>query len=167
VRRVGADDLNALTVSFTSELGRTQESDHADQAAGQLSFHVAWAGELPLGHVLIRWRGPRSPEVTRHYPGCAEVYRLSVLEPYRRRGIGSQLMAACEREARAERRAMIGLGVEHANLPARRLYEKLGYAPSSIPSYEDAYRARDAAGEVVWVRSPCAWLIRALGDDRS
>lgn len=147
---------------FRSELGRTHRNDLVEQDAGALSFYVAWAADLPVGHALIRWIGPRSPEVSRQYPDCPEVYRLGVLEPYRARGIGSQLLAAGEDEASRRGNALVGLGVEQANPQARRLYERLGYSPSAISKYEDKYRVRGALGAVSWVRASCLWMTKWL-----
>ncbi|HKO93170.1 MAG TPA: GNAT family N-acetyltransferase [Polyangiaceae bacterium] len=162
VRKLRTEDVGVLGEHFRSEVDRTH---HSDQDAGHFSFHVAWAGDLPVGHALIRWIGARIPEVALQYPGCPEIYRLVVLEPYRARGIGSQLIAACEGEARARRKGLVGLGVEHANLQARRLYERLGYS-AAISRYEDSYAVRDAVGEISWVCPACVWMTKALGDDR-
>ena len=161
VQKVRTEDVGVLSEHFRSELDRTHHSDLFDQDAGHFSFHVAWVGDLPVGHALIRWIGPRTPEVALQYPGCPEIYRLVVLEPHRAQGIGSQLIAACEDEARARRKGLVGLGVEHTNPQARRLYERLGYS-AAISRYEDSYAVRDAVGEISWVRSACVWMTKAL-----
>ncbi|HKO90711.1 MAG TPA: GNAT family N-acetyltransferase [Polyangiaceae bacterium] len=90
VQKLRAEDVGVLSEHFRSELDRTHHSDLLDQDAGNFSFHVAWVRDLPVGHALIRWMGPRAPEVALQYPGCPEIYRLVVLEPHRARGIGSQ-----------------------------------------------------------------------------
>jgi len=132
VQKLRTEDVSVLSEHFRSEADRTHHRDLFDQDAGHLSFHVAWAGGLPVGHALIRWIGPRTPEVALQYPGCPEIYRLVVLEPHRARGIGSQLIEACEDEAWARRKGTVGLGVEHTNPQARRLYERLGLLGSNL-----------------------------------
>mgnify|MGYP006167761873 FL=1 len=52
---------------------------------------------------------------------------ISLMTPFRGRGIGRALIEASQREARAGGRGMT-LHVLHANLPAMRLYQRLGFA---------------------------------------
>jgi ribosomal protein S18 acetylase RimI-like enzyme len=55
------------------------------------------------------------------------VVALTVLEAYRRKGIGDALMRALQRAATAEDLREVWLSVRPDNTPARRLYEKLGF----------------------------------------
>ena len=69
-----------------------------------------------------------------------EIQDLNVLSVYRRSGIGSALIAACERLA-CERGAMmtgIGVGLSSAYGNAQRLYVRLGYVPDGAGVYYDA-----------------------------
>ncbi len=56
--------------------------------------------------------------------GLAWITTIGVHPDYRRRGLAESLMHECERRLRAER---IRLTVRAGNLPALRLYDKLGY----------------------------------------
>ncbi len=61
------------------------------------------------------------------------LFALDVAEPNRDRGIGSQLIAFVEAEAR--RRSLFGVYLEVAvtNSNARRLYERVGYKQDGVP----------------------------------
>jgi len=59
--------------------------------------------------------------------GEAEILTLSVLPEARRRGIGADLMAACEDGARAAGATRLFLEVAAGNRAARALYDRAGY----------------------------------------
>jgi len=59
---------------------------------------------------------------------------LSVLRDYRRKGLGEQLMRALLAAVREDGQiAELWLAVAPENLPARRLYEKLGFVDRADP----------------------------------
>jgi ribosomal protein S18 acetylase RimI-like enzyme len=62
------------------------------------------------------------------WPHAAEIAELQVVPEWRGRGIGTALVAALEAEARRLQAARVELGVAAANLRARALYARLGYA---------------------------------------
>jgi ribosomal-protein-alanine N-acetyltransferase len=55
------------------------------------------------------------------------IYSLAVDPRYIRRGVGSELVHACERYARAHKCAALRLEVRYDNAPAVALYRSLGY----------------------------------------
>ena len=73
------------------------------------------------------------------------VISVAVLKPHRRRGLGTQLMLAAMRDLKDSYRASeVYLEVRVSNIPAIRLYEKLGFrVVRRVPMYyldgEDAY----------------------------
>ncbi|SDJ89848.1 GNAT family N-acetyltransferase [Streptomyces indicus] len=64
------------------------------------------------------------------------VYWVQVEEAYRGRGHGRTLLQLAERDARAAGAARIALNVFTENTPALRLYESLGYVPTSHTVYK-------------------------------
>ncbi|MEU7577718.1 GNAT family N-acetyltransferase [Streptomyces sp. NPDC041068] len=64
------------------------------------------------------------------------VYRVEVDEEHRGRGHGRSLMLAAEAQTRAAGHHRIGLNVFAGNTPALRLYESLGYEPTSYYLYK-------------------------------
>ena len=97
----------------------------------------------PAGLVCVRftdtgWRG-----FTR-----ADVYDLSVASGFRRKGIGSFMMAFAEEEARANGANALYIGTGWDNGPARALYTKRGFQEQEL-QYEMLFRlpdGSDAAG---------------------
>jgi GNAT superfamily N-acetyltransferase len=88
---------------------------------------VSTVGEDPTGVVWVK-----------HFPADAPGYgfvradvpelSVCVLPGYRGAGLGAALLGAAETEARHRSLAALSLSVEEGN-PARRLYERLGFAP--------------------------------------
>ena len=70
---------------------------HADrfrrQQEGHVVYLVAWVGELPVGHALIKWGGSDVETVSSRLHLCPEIEDLYVVPDYRLAGIGSSLLA--------------------------------------------------------------------------
>jgi len=81
-----------------------------------------------LGYVTLQWESKYTQFWRRTIP---EITDLNVAEPYRKQGIGSALIAACETEARRAGFSTIGISVEQSEeyAAANRLYPTLGYEP--------------------------------------
>ena len=162
VRKIEQGDLKRLIRAFPSEYKRTHADDLRDQENGDLSLYVGWVRGVPAGIALVRWLGPRRDEVIEEFPECPEVYRVFVSRWYRRRGIASALMRACENEAREKGCSQIGLGVGFKNIPAQKLYARFGYHQSSVEKYVDAYEYEDEDGNVVIADGVGTWLVKEL-----
>lgn len=76
------------------------------------------------------WLGAAIDQVTGYR--YSHIFLLYVAPAYRRQGIGSALIHQAEAWAKARGERQVGLQVFQHNLPALRLYEKLGYQPQSI-----------------------------------
>ena len=63
----------------------------------------------------------------RHSRGVGHIVTIDVVEPSRRRGVGSKLMEAAEQWAREQGMAFIHLETAVDNLPAQRFYAARGY----------------------------------------
>jgi ribosomal protein S18 acetylase RimI-like enzyme len=88
------------------------------------------AGQV-VGFVCVLARVP-SDEIVELEREFAYITDLVVLELYRQRGIGSQLIAAAEQYARSHGATRMRIGVLAANNAAHRLYQQLGYRDSEI-----------------------------------
>lgn len=107
---------------------RSYKADLAAQKRGDRSILVARKdGEL-IGFVTVEWKPTYPPFARDHIPEIADLY---VLPKFQRRGIGRQLVLACEELARKKGLKAIGIGVGVAPEygPAQRLYVSLGYQP--------------------------------------
>jgi [ribosomal protein S18]-alanine N-acetyltransferase len=86
------------------------------------SFYlVAWEGDEPVGHAHLALTDP------------PELQDVSVLEPYRRRGVATALTAAAEREASERGHDTLTLTVSVDNQAAQAVYRRLGYSDTGLP----------------------------------
>jgi ribosomal protein S18 acetylase RimI-like enzyme len=109
-----------------------------DRLVGILGIHDARGTFLAPDYTTMRRHYGTVMGMTRlmllmlldHTPPPEDLYLdgLAVAEPFRGRGIGTALLAAFERHARENGCKTVSLEVVDANLRARRLYERLGYA---------------------------------------
>ena len=85
-------------------------------------------GEKVAGFITIQ---PSS----RKSGGGLYIVNLNVAKPYRRQGIAQELIrTACCSYAKSHRGSFVILDVAKTNTPARKLYEKLGFRLTDIPS---------------------------------
>lgn len=80
----------------------------------------------PAGACWYRRFTPEHPGygfVAEHVPGMA----IAVVPAFRKRGLGTALLAATIESARAEGIPALGLSVSQRNVVARRLYERRGF----------------------------------------
>lgn len=113
------------------------------QARGRGLYLVAWRQGLPVGYVLIHFRHPPHHASYDRYSYCAYVEALDVGARHRRQGFAQALMSEAERRAQLSGASTIGLSVGVDNAPARALYRKLGYRPTSMPDYRVSWRYND------------------------
>jgi ribosomal protein S18 acetylase RimI-like enzyme len=138
VRAMRAEDVKPLAQTLgwpAYGINRRWE----ESLAGHRELFVADADERPVGAVSINER--------EEHPGLLHLFALDVAEPFRRRGIGTQMIAHVEDEARARSHSGVYLEVSTDNVLARRLYERLGYAQDGAP-FLNSWNVYDAGGSV-------------------
>ncbi|MGQ9888198.1 MAG: GNAT family N-acetyltransferase [Aggregatilineales bacterium] len=85
---------------------------------------LAWLGAVPVGSARYRLD-----------PDALHVARVAVLPPFRRRSVGTAMMAYIETIAREQRRAAVRVAVR-MQLPANlAFYERLGYRTVSVADH--------------------------------
>lgn len=125
----------------------------------QLSlFFLALLGEEIVGHAVLTWLGPERPQVEE----CANVTDVWVHPDWRRHGIASALLEACESVAHDQAFPRIGLSVGVDNEGAQALYARHGYSPLDIPPYLESGRWTDANGQLVEWSETCRYLTKPL-----
>lgn len=110
------------------------------QERGECVLLVAWLGSTPVGSGELEWGA------------VPELKNLRVAERWRGRRIGTALIRAAEQQSAPVEAMEIGVGQD--NPGARRLYERLGYAPTGRSEtfsyhYIDDQGVRQAATEAV------------------
>lgn len=99
-----------------------------EQSNKRRCVFVAKIKDKFCGYVTLKWQSSYPHFSSTNTPEIAD---LNVLPIYRKQGIASQLIKACEQLAKKQGYATIGLGVgltaDYGN--AQRLYSRLGYSP--------------------------------------
>lgn len=164
IRPIEKSDLCKMDITFKSEFERTHADDLHEQSLSNISFMVAWLNGHPVGHALVRWKGPREVTVRREYADCPEIYRLRVLKEFRSQGIATAIIKECENEALKREFLFIGLGTHPEISSEDNLYLRLGYKTSAVTSYIDEYKIRLDDGSVETIRKDSQFLIKRLKD---
>jgi GNAT superfamily N-acetyltransferase len=109
----------AAEAALLADLQITAAFRHGDESSQHRVYGVLRDDQL-IGHV---WFGPA--------PGSADgswwLYELNIAEPHRGGGVGAQVIALVEAEARRSGGQSIGLRVFDHNDTARTLYARAGY----------------------------------------
>lgn len=101
--------------------------EHAGQAAGGIIGYVIPEVVEPVPSDMPAMFVPLQ-QLENHAPGTWYVNVLAVLPPYRSLGLGTEMLRLADRLGREEGCRGMSVIVSNANLGARRLYERLGYA---------------------------------------
>lgn len=129
IRPAEKSQLAFLHSEFSSKtLSQYHHERHRVQEAGEGIYLIAWQHKLPVGHFLLRWKGPEK-DTSGKYPYPMPYLEAGLTrEKFRRRGIATLLIKEAERLVKEKGFQKIGLAVGNIDNPnARRLYEKLGY----------------------------------------
>ena len=155
VRPLTEEELPAVerAVRKMPDLHRERlESQRREEAV----YFFAWVGEAPVGHVLLRWPSTLGVD-------AAELEDLGVDEPWRRRGVGTQLVARCEDEAVARGFVRIALNVGIDNGIARAFYGQRGYREMSADApHRITWPHREETGAVVAAEEWCTTFTKEL-----
>lgn len=123
-----AHDVPALTEAFASwgKPPDQYERYWMENEDGERVTFIAFIDGAVAGYGNLEWRSDYAPFGEHDIP---EITDLNTLEQYRKRGVASAIIAACEALARKDGKPIIGIGVgktpDYGN--AQRLYPKLGY----------------------------------------
>lgn len=126
---------------------------------------LVWVGHINgkyVGYVTLFWNSYYKPFLEKDIP---EIKDLNVVNDFQRKGIGTALILAAEKEA-FKRSTTVGLGVglyqDYGN--AQRLYFKLGYSPDGngiTYNYDKV-----APGKTTTLDDDlCLWLTKSIAGD--
>ena len=146
VRAATAEDLDALIARADNEKAQDAERNRfAAQERGEALLLVAWEGDEIRGRVRFRFYS-KYVEVIDEFGEFPEINALDAWPTGK--GVGTLIIAECERISVERGETQIGIGVVLTNVAARRLYERLGY---------------EYWGDVIDDNEPAAYLIKKLG----
>jgi GNAT superfamily N-acetyltransferase len=122
-RRANVEDFDYCAELYFAAIGQTIEQLKLDRAAHLLSFRERWDVEevrvIMRGGCAIGWLQSRTED------DAFFLAQLFVAEPYRRQGVGTEVMHRLIDEA-TRGGHVVTLGVVKTN-PALRLYQRLGF----------------------------------------
>ena len=135
------------------------------QRTGSATYYIAWLGDRPVGHTLVRWGGADNPllgSATGPPPAHPYIEGLAVHAAFQSRGIGAQIIEAVEHEARRHGYREIGLAVSVENVRARALYARLGYRDVGLGEFPNIWSYRDEDGQRHVEVESCVYLAKSL-----
>ncbi len=164
VRPCTASDVDVLETAIPSPGQSRFHARRFDaQVRGESTYLIAWHGEQPVGHLGLRWAGPRSPCAQPSLADAPEIWAVGTWPPEaRRQGVGTALLLEAEAAALERGFDRVCLGVEIENTNARRLYKRLGYRDSAVGAYEDSWTSTDDDGREVVNTATCVYLVKRL-----
>jgi GNAT superfamily N-acetyltransferase len=131
IRPLQPEDVEPITAAFRAVRWHKPREQYerylVEQAAGQRTVLVAFAGAEFRGYVTVAWQPDYVPF---REAGVPEIQDLNVLPRFRRQGIASRLMDEAERRVSGRSGTVgIGVGLFRDYGPAQRLYALRGYVP--------------------------------------
>lgn len=135
-----------------------------DQDKGRNVWLIAWKGEIPVGHVQVRFGGSENPFVQERLGEAMPIIgALGVKEGYRRKGIATRITQKALEIARERGYKKIGLEVGSTDNPyARALYEKLGFKDWGNGEFIDSWKVVDEKGNKGKQEEICIFMIKEL-----
>jgi len=134
------------------------------QQQGLVTYLIAWQGNEPVGHGLVKWQRPTNdPVAPLLQQPCPDLEDLFVVEELRSQGIGTQILRAAEEMAGKRGFHQLGLSADvEENDRARKLYKRLGYDDPGFAPFTERYEYVDQAGQAhVW-EGLCIYLIKRI-----
>lgn len=129
---------------------------------GEAAYLIAWYGDLPIGHALLKWHGSDAEPMVSKLKDCPEIGDLFLIPESRSKGVGSQLLVAAEIMTSKTGYAMVGLAVGMENTRARSLYERRGYRDSGLGEHPISGSFLDIEGIERHWEEVCLYLIKYL-----
>lgn len=125
IREMSVGDAAMMSAAFHEKPAGQYEHYYAEMTAGRRVVLLGFLDEQFAGYLNVVWESGYPPFKASHIP---EIVDFNVLDPFRRRGVGTKLMDRAEALV-AERSSTIGLGVglTYDYGAAQALYPRRGY----------------------------------------
>jgi len=143
IKRATPSDAKWMQNGFDTHMGWTKKAGYFAECCqlqenGQVVLFHAADGDTFIGHVKVVWK-PNYPYFREN--NIPEIQDLNVIPAYRRQGVATKLVDACEQVIRARSKiAGIGFGLYSDYGAAQRMYVGRGYIPDGMGiSYWDEY----------------------------
>lgn len=131
-----------------------RRSFHEQQTSERRHLLVAVLNDFPIGRLFILFRGKDSRLADGLYRGY--LYSFSVMEIFRRQGVGTRLLLTAEQVLRERQYRQATIAVAKDNTDALRLYRRHQYR--MFAEDEGKWCYPDHQGIIRSVHEPC-WLL--------
>jgi GNAT superfamily N-acetyltransferase len=163
VRAATRRDLLQLEAAFPFGPPEKHAERLDRQDRDKVVYLIAWRGDQPVGHGLLKWDGASEGHIRAAFGGtCPEVEDLFVVEASRSQGIGTQILQAAEKLATYRGFSRLGLSVDLRNVAARALYERLGYRDAGLGPYAERGHFIGRDGRREYWEETCVYLVKSL-----
>lgn len=162
IRPLTAQEVPVLEHALAYGFPAKHAARYELQEQGKAVYLIAWQRDRPVGHVLVEWAGCQVEPMQSALPRCPMASDLLVVEELRSQGIGSQLLAAMEDQARAAGYQRVGLAVAVDNERAQALYKRRGYRDAGFAPYMNRWKETNEHGMEAWYEEQDVFLVREL-----
>ena len=159
-RSLQANDSLALEWHGGPDLRSFYQEQWRAHQAGEIHVVIAASdtpegADFPVGQAAIHWNGKPT------HPQIPDIQSVRVRDDLRGQGVGSLLLAECEKLVCARGQEQVSLSVAGDNHHAKRLYERLHYRVVGAP-YSDVWFYADATGKSVRMEETVWDMIKTL-----
>jgi ribosomal protein S18 acetylase RimI-like enzyme len=130
VRACEEGDVEVLERDLPTGAAQVHAAHWLAARCSRSTYLVAWVDDHARGVAVVNWDGPVGSGAAQAFPGVPEITHMQVAAAARGQGVGTRLVETAEAMAEAAGADRIAIGVSVDNVAARRLYERLGYAPT-------------------------------------
>ncbi len=164
IRPIVAQELGLIEqhISFDWAASGKHRDRLMCQRAGGVVYLVAWLGNLPVGHGLLKWDGTNDEPMSSELDGCPDIEDLFVVPQHRSRGVGAELLGHAEILVAQDGYRHMGLAVAIDNPRARSLYERKGYVDTGLGEHRTSWTYLDSDGLERQAREVCHYLVKPL-----
>jgi len=156
-------DLPVLNSKLPVIVPNFHENQLKEQESGDNLYLIAWKGNEPIGHLLIRFGGTKIRKVKNYLKKVPHLEAMGVREDFRRKGVATQLVKEAERLIKKRNLKIIGLAVEDDLKSAPNvLYRRLGYKDWGHGEVIDTWKFIDEKGKTHIKHEKCIYLIKRL-----
>lgn len=163
IKAARKQDLIILNSKLPVNTPNFHKNQLKEQEAGDNLYLIAWKGNEPIGHLLVRFGGTKKKKVKQYLKKCPHLEAMGVKEEFRRKEVATQLVQEAEKLIKEKNLEIVGLAVENDPKSApHRLYKKLRYKDWGHGEVIESWEFIDEKGKKKTKHEKCIYLIKKL-----
>ncbi len=157
------DDLIGLERAFPFGPPEKHAERLDRQKRDAVVYLIAWYAGRPVGHGLLKWAGAEEEPIASYLQGqCPDVEDLFVLDAFRSKSVGRQILFNAEHLVKERGYPQIGLSVDVKNTRAWILYKRMGYRETHLGEHYERGEYVDQHGQPQLWEETCIYLVKKL-----